>query len=502
MSEFTVAELLAAADREALQLLGHTEPDDGPRLAAAWPELLRVAAVLLAHAPQPNSTRPGTQQTSDHQPALDGHVQGMLAEATAAPPLRLPLPHDSCARIIDTWQQAAGQASRATHSPATRSRAEGADLVDPVALRTRVARTLATVAHLAARELEAHTQRRLDVDSRDRRPRWVMSRGNPPPGPAEAQWIRMLHRHEHHALDHIAAPSNASRPQPGELNQKAPGPGPTLPGEIATWSIVARRQGTDPHRSSADLRRIALTQRAALYAAVALARAAGHRGEIPAESGPHLQARIEAAAHSWAGIAGQWSWAHVRLATEHTQAGVGASRTLFAAIDTDLRSKDNMWLGPADIDTRFAGQPLVPMLRTILESNEILAEIYQHLPDQLQAEGRLRAPASALLHIYKETALDPNQDPSRLPIDLRHLVKDQMRPLTPAAHGRLHSTAATLVDQAERAHHALLVSAGSAAAASAGPATTAAAPTAQRPRTRRPASTPHPTPHPGPGIPR
>jgi len=94
------------------------------------------------------------------------------------------------------------------------------------------------------------------------------------------------------------------------------------------------------------------------------------------------------------------------------------SRTLFAAIDTDLRSNRTRWLSPGDVDDRFAGISLVPMLRTILESNEILADVYQHLPDQLQAEGRLRAPATALLQIYKETALDPDEDPSRLPVDL------------------------------------------------------------------------------------
>lgn len=127
MSEFTVAELLAAAERDARQLLGRTEPEDGPRLTAAWPELLRVATVLLANAPQPNSIQPRMRQASDHQSALDAHVQGMLAEATAAPPLRLPLLYDSCARIIDTWYHAAGQASRAVHSPTPLSRAEGVD---------------------------------------------------------------------------------------------------------------------------------------------------------------------------------------------------------------------------------------------------------------------------------------------------------------------------------------------------------------------------------------
>ncbi len=142
------------------------------------------------------------------------------------------------------------------------------------------------------------------------------------------------------------------------------------------------------------------------------------------------------------------------------------------------------------------------MLRTILESNEILAEVYQELPDQLQAEGRLRAPASALLQIYRESALAPSKDPSRIPIDLRHVVQDRLRPLTPAARGRLHATAAALVDNAERAHHALLVTAGPAAAAAAGPTTRGEALTAQHRRPGRPAKGPNPGHESQPGIPR
>ena len=500
MSEFTVSQLLAAADRDARQLLGHTTPDDGPALTAAWPDLLRVAVVLLANAPQP-----GTAQTSDHPPTLDDHVHSMLAEATAAPPLRLPPPHGGCARIIDTWYEAAAQTSRAAHPPATNDRVlELGNQADPVAVRTRVARTLATVAHLAGRELQAHTQRRVDVDAAGPRPNWVMSKGNPPPGNIEAQWIRMLHRHEHHALDHIAVPSTGSRSGLGEPSQRAPGPGPTLPGGVATWSIAALRQSTDPHSGAADLRRIALTQRAALYATVALAHAAVHRGEIPGEAGPHLQARIDAAAQGWADMAEQWSWAQVTHSREPTQASADVSRTLFATIDTDLRGNRTRWLSPGDVDNRFAGVPLVPMLRTILESNEILAEVYQQLPDQLHAEGRLRAPGSVLLKIYRETALNPSENPSRLPIDPRYLARNQLQRLTPAAHGRLQGTADALVNNAERAHHALLVSAGPAAATPARPATTAWVPTARPHRPARPhrVTRPTPDPNPGPGIPR
>jgi len=426
----------------------------------------------------------------------------MLAEATAAPPLRLPLPHDNCARIIDTWHQAAAQASRPAHSPnAITNQVKPADLVDPVALRTRVARTLATVAHVAAHELQAHTQRREDVDARTPRPDWVMSKGNPPPNHAEAQWIRMLHRHEHHALDQITL-ATTRRQEPVETEparaaqqeMEIRGSGPTLPADLATWSIAARRQATDPQSGARDLRRIALTQRAMLYAAAALANAAVNRGEIPIPAGPHLQTRIDTAAQSWAGVADQWTWAQVTRARDATAADVAVSRNLFAAIDTDLRSNRHAWLAPGEVDNRLAGTALVPMLRTILESNEILAEVYQQLPDQLQSEGRLRARATALLQIYKETALDPTEDPSRAPFDLRHLVSDRLRPLTPAAHGRLHSTAADLVEKAERAHHPLLAAAGTNAAATASPATTPASFTVRHHRSERSAPGPQPGP--------
>lgn len=485
MSELTIVELLAAADRDARLLLGHTAPEDGPGLAAAWPELLRAAAVLLANVPQPSTPR-----TSDHRPGLDGHVSGMLAEATAAPPLPLPPPHVGCARIIDTWYQAAAQARRPTRSPTT-ARDAAALRVDPAALRTRVARTLATVSHVAGREMLAHAQHRLDVDAAGPRPSWVMRK--PAPGPTEEQWVRMLHRHEHHALDHLVTSSPGGRTGAGRRQPRPPRPGPALPAEVAAWSIVARRQSCDPQGGAPALHRVALTQRAALYAMAALAHAAVYRGDIPAAASPHLQARIDVAARTWGGMAEQWRWAQVTRSREPTEADAETSRALFTAIDTDLRRR-NSWLGPDEVNKRFAGEPLVPMLRTILESNEILAEVHQQLPGQLQAQGRLRAPAATLLQIYRETA----HDPSRLTIDPRHLLGDQLRPLTPAAHARLNSAAAALVDSAERAHQALLVSAGPTAAAAAEPATTPALLPTPRHRHRRPL----PTPSPGQGIPR
>ena len=196
-------------------------------------------------------------------------------------------------------------------------------------------------------------------------------------------------------------------------------------------------------------------------------------------------------------MADQWSWAHLSRAREPTEASAEVSGRLFAAINTNLRSR-NTWLSPGDVDDRFAGVPLVPMLRSILESNEILAEVYQHLPDQLRAEGRLFARVTALLRISKETGLYPNGDPSRLPLITRNVLRDPLGRLTPAAHGRLHTTAAALVENAERAHHALLASAGTTAATPASPATTPALLTVARHRPERPTSGTHR----GPDIPR
>ncbi len=133
-------------------------------------------------------------------------------------------------------------------------------------------------------------------------------------------------------------------------------------------------------------------------------------------------------------MADQWNWAHVTRAGEPTEASAGVSGLLFTAINTNSCSR-KAWLSPGEVDDRFAGLPLVPTLRSILESNEVLAEVYQHLPDQRRAEGRLFARVSALLRISKETALDPHDDLSRLPLITRNVLRDPLGATDPSRVG-------------------------------------------------------------------
>lgn len=51
MSEPSVGDLLAAADRDARRLLGQALPSDGPSLAAGYADALRAADEVLAAFP-------------------------------------------------------------------------------------------------------------------------------------------------------------------------------------------------------------------------------------------------------------------------------------------------------------------------------------------------------------------------------------------------------------------------------------------------------------------
>jgi hypothetical protein len=54
MSEASVGDLLAAADRDARRLLAQAIPSDGPSLAAGYPGVLHGAYEVLAAIPNPS----------------------------------------------------------------------------------------------------------------------------------------------------------------------------------------------------------------------------------------------------------------------------------------------------------------------------------------------------------------------------------------------------------------------------------------------------------------
>lgn len=115
MSEFTAAELLADADREARQLLGRARPTDGPALAAGWPGILDAASQVLAAIPHQHG-----EPAHDNGTGLSVTVDRMIAEVRAVGHRPAGLVHPSVPRIIDTWVQAAALLHRPGDSATSR----------------------------------------------------------------------------------------------------------------------------------------------------------------------------------------------------------------------------------------------------------------------------------------------------------------------------------------------------------------------------------------------
>ncbi len=188
-SEPSVGDLLAAADRDALRLLGDAEPSDGPALAAGWAQVLTAGYDVLAAIPTPTVDQPAATG-GDY---LSVRVAAMVSHVGSVKPLPL-RPHPSTVRIADALRAAAAMVRR---------HADPAWMGDPVAradaaaARVRVARVLAAVAHVTGRELQGYSRQLPGADpylpgkpmSARVAAKWV--RGDPAagtPGPGLPQW--------------------------------------------------------------------------------------------------------------------------------------------------------------------------------------------------------------------------------------------------------------------------------------------------------------------------
>jgi len=337
MSEFTAAELLADADREAQQLLGRARPTDGPALAAGWPGILCAASQVLAAIPHQHG-----EPAHDNGTGLSVTVDRMIAEVRAVGHRPAGLVHPSVPRIIDTWVQAAAL----LHRPG-----DFGDVAGLAQVQLRVARTLATVAQVTGRELQAYTQQ---------------TEQSHLSAPAAATWMRMTARHEHRALDYLAGYQD----EPTEANS---GPGPAaLHTALAAWTTQAIRTTADPNVSARDLQHIAANQSAILNAAPAIAAAAVSHGELEPQAAPHLLHRLGATAAQWAAVSDQWSWLRTPDAPRATPATARVSRDLFTALEATTRT-GRSWSSPSQVADRLSGVPVVPLLRTITENSEAIA---------------------------------------------------------------------------------------------------------------------------------
>lgn len=215
--------------------------------------------------------------------------------------------------------------------------------------------------------------------------------------------------------------------------------------------------------------------------------AASDRGELGPAAGPHLRRRLDDSAAQWARVAKQWTWLRTPDAAGADPATTRGSAAVLAAIDTGTRTGAASWASAEQVNDRLGGGAVVPLLRTITEASDVLAETFQQLPEELATTGRLAAPAAVLLHIAHQHEAAGNPLWSRpgteasfqaLPVSTHDVARHRLLPLTPPARQQLDTASARLLATTQRARQALSV---------------AVEPTP----TPKPTPT-HATPHPGP----
>jgi len=272
-------------------------------------------------------------------------------------------------------------------------------------------------------------------------------------------------RQEHLALDYLSGHlTDLAGEQRGPSAASA-----QLATGLASWSVLAHRRTADPAVSASDLHHIAATQSVVLRAAVVLAAAASERGELDPVAGPHLRRRLDDSAAQWAFVARHWARLSTPDAARADPATTRGSAAVLAAIDAATRTGAESWASPEQVNDRLAGAAVVPVLRSITEASDVLAETFRQLPDELSSTGRLRAPAAVLLHIAHEDEAARNRLWSRpggdasfevLPVSMRDVVQSRLLPLSPAAREQLDGASALLMTAAQRARQALGAAAG------------------------------------------
>lgn len=451
MPNLSVAELIRAAEREALRTQGQTGPADAIALAAGWLTVLQAAHEAAAALPGPGP-HTGTATAPAHY--LTVRIAQMASQARLfRPPQAAPLP--AMTNIATTLHDAATLLSRDAHAWTA---ADPQARQDAAAARVRIAKTVAALAHAIARDMHALSGQLLHDQRATPRRR---------PGPAvmstdtRARWVRMAQTHEQRALEYVTSHS-------GQAHHDRPTAAPAASSVgllLATWSATAIRASADPHVSSTELARIGRTQAALLRTATALTAAAVHRGELDATVGPHLLHRLDVAAARWHDAAQHWTWARTPEPPPPSTDTVTTGRAVFTALEALTRGAGG-WLTPQQIEQRLHGAPIVPLVQSVTETSQVLADTYEHLPHELHQAGRLRAPAATLLAITKEhyartgaRSLDPdeNASPATLPVNLADVTANRLLPLTPAAGAVLRANGTELAGAAHAAHEALLL---------------------------------------------
>lgn len=181
MTEASVGDLRAGADRETRRLLGQTVPSDRPSLATGYADVLQGAYQVLAATPTRPSGLPGTNDRGDY---LSVRAAQMISPVDRFKPLHVDPPPGTIG-IGETWQQAAALLHRHAHPGLARdSQARG----DAAAARVKVARTVAALAHVTSRELQGYIRQVQQAE----RPQQPTPPRQTPVTALRRSWIPML----------------------------------------------------------------------------------------------------------------------------------------------------------------------------------------------------------------------------------------------------------------------------------------------------------------------
>lgn len=422
-------------------------------------------------------------------------VDQLILEAAAVGGPQVPtVTHPALQRIIANWQQA-GALLRQPTPPGQPGQPGQPVPAAHAAVDLRVTRTLAVLAHVTQLSLAgAHLPRPLD--------------------PAEAEMFRrMAQRHEQltiRCLRELMAPTAQSNSQPAgqeaaasrpdvltstDNRERSPVSAPrhvdlqvSVPNQLLIglrqWAPLAIMVAADPSSSARDLQRIARTEATAARGAAALVAAAAQRQELPAESVPHLQQRMESLSQRWREVADQYGWVRRLGSIDPSQTVWSTARACASAIieatttgptTAGAGPSGRAWATPAVIAARFEGVDLIPMVQGIAENSVILAQLYQRIPTrshQRDAAGRIRPAFYAPEKVLHEISLgqhaqrgplhspDPEQEsPDVLdtPVTAR---RDWLRPMSAPAGSILREAGMNLARAATSAERAIELAAG------------------------------------------
>ena len=449
----SVGELIRAAERESESLLATAGPADALALIRGWPHVLDGARQLLEAIPLRASDAGDDVNNPQH---LTTRVIGMQRQTERFRPVSA-APHPSMTDAAHNLDEAADLIRRLAPKHLITAAAQG----DANAVRVRVARTLANLAHVTGREIRTYSA---VVDAADRANAGGRDLAKTLSSRSTDQWLQTVQRHEEMVLGYV----NTHRRQLHHEQHAAPFPPSSLGMQLAAWSTTAIRRVSDPQVGANDLRRVAQMEAWVLRVAAGFTAIAGIRGELEPAAVPHIQRRLEEASGQWATVHSQWRLIQTPdRRNDADRTVLSAARALATTVESVTASVDG-WRTPAQINAQLAGTPIPPLLRTITEGSRFLAETYAQLPDELTAAGRVQAPAVALLAIsrgdedlaaaaaslprYLESLNGPGK-----PLSLVDITSNRLHPPGGAAVAQLRATGSALNQAAHTAHTAILV---------------------------------------------